>query len=138
MPFMQWSPMMAIDSSTIDDQHRALIEAVNVLHDAVAQTDADAVALRTMEFLARYGAVHFAEEEAMLERVGYARLEEHRRQHQQFLEQVEAFRAQISAGGAGLGYSMSRFLGSWLVNHIMVSDRAYMAAMAQDEPPAGS
>jgi hemerythrin-like metal-binding protein len=57
--------------------------------------------------------------------MAYPRLDQHRRQHQLFLEQVAAFRSQLLEGGSGLGHSMSQFLGSWLVNHIMVADKAY-------------
>ncbi len=125
MPFMQWSEMLAIDGATVDEQHRALFEAVNGFHDAVAQGHEKEAVLRTLDFLSSYGERHFADEERLLDQHAYPRLEQHRRQHQQFIDQVGAFRNQLIDGGSGLGHSMSQFLGSWLVNHIMVSDKAY-------------
>lgn len=127
MPFMQWSEMLAIDGGSVDHQHRQLVEALNDFHEAVAQgREADAIG-RTLGFLSLYGGQHFADEERMLEAAGYPKLEQHRRQHRLFIVQVDAFRAQLDAGGAGLGHGMAQFLGSWLVNHIMVADKAYAA-----------
>ena len=125
MPFMQWTEMLAIDGGHVDEQHRGLFEAINAFHEAVAQGHESAAVAAALDFLKSYGEQHFAEEEQLLAGVVYPRIDQHRRQHQQFLEQVAAFRAQLLEGGSGLGHSMSQFLGSWLVNHIMVADKAY-------------
>jgi len=125
MPFMQWSELLAIDGGVVDHQHRGLFNAVNAFHDAVAAGHESGQVAGTLDLLEAYGAGHFAEEEAMLERHAYPSLDHHRRQHRLFLDQVVAFRSQLTQGGSGLGHSMSQFLGSWLVNHIMVADKAY-------------
>lgn len=125
MPFMQWTEMLAIDGGHVDGQHRGLFDAINVFHEAVAQGHESEAVAGALDFLKSYGERHFAEEERLLAEFAYPRLDQHRRQHQQFLEQVSAFRTQLLEGGCGLGHSMSQFLGSWLVNHIMVSDKAY-------------
>ena len=127
MAFMQWSEMLAIDGGPIDGQHHGLVDAINALHEAVAQSREAEVVGSTLATLEGYSERHFNEEETMLEEAAYPRLEQHRRQHQQFIDQVQAFRTQLSGGGAGLGHGMAQFLGSWLVNHIMVSDKAYVA-----------
>ena len=127
MPFMQWTEMLTIDGATVDEQHRGLFDAVNAFHDAVAQGHESDVVARTLDFLRSYGEQHFADEERVLAAASYLRLDQHRRQHRQFLDQVAAFRGQLLDSGSGLGHSMSQFLGSWLVNHIMVADKAYAA-----------
>lgn len=125
MPFMQWSSMLAIDDGEIDRQHRALVDAINDLHAGLAQARGDECLAETLAFLQDYAERHFSEEEAMLAQAAYPRLEQHRGQHRAFVEQIRAFRAQIADGGSGLGHNMAQFLGSWLVNHIMVADKAY-------------
>lgn len=127
MPFMQWSEMLAIDGGVVDEQHRGLFDAVNAFQQAVVQGQVAEAVARTLDFLRDYGERHFGEEEAMLAVHGYPGLEQHRRQHRQFIDQVSSFRTQLLEGGSGLGHSMSQFLGSWLVNHIMVADKAYAA-----------
>jgi len=104
-----------------------LVDAINALHEAVAQSREAELVEATLGTLERYSEVHFATEELMLEEASYPRLEQHRRQHRQFIEQLQSFRGQLGDGGAGLGHGMAQFLGSWLVNHIMVSDKAYVA-----------
>lgn len=125
MPFMQWTEMLAIDGGNVDEQHRGLFDAINVFHEAVALGHESEAVARALDFLRTYGERHFAEEERLLSGFSYPRLSQHRGQHQQFLAQVTAFRAQLLEGGSGLGHSMSQFLGSWLVNHIIVADKAY-------------
>ena len=125
MPFMQWTDMLMIDGGPVDEQHRALFDAVNAFHEAVAQGHDSEAVVQALDFLRSYGERHFAEEEASLAGMAYPRLDLHRRQHLQFLEQVAAFRGQLVEGGSGISHSMSQFLGSWLVNHIMVADKAY-------------
>lgn len=127
MPFMQWTEMLAIDGGEVDHQHRGLFDAVNSFQQAVAEGHVTEAVAQTLDFLKDYGVRHFTDEEAMLAAKGYPGLDQHRRQHQQFIAQVESFRAQLLEGGSGLGHSMSQFLGSWLVNHIMVADKAYAA-----------
>ena len=124
MPFMQWTEMLAIDGGDVDQQHRGLFDAVNAFHDAVVQGHEGEAVAATLDFLKTYGERHFTQEEGVLAAATYPRLDQHRRQHRQFLEQVDSFRAQLLKGGCGLGHSMSQFLGSWLVNHIMVADKA--------------
>jgi hemerythrin-like metal-binding protein len=127
MPFMQWTDLLAVDDGAIDHQHRQLIDAINAFHDAVLAGTAGERLGDTLSFLGLYGDLHFRDEERLMEDAAYPKLELHRRQHRLFLDQVAAFRAQIEAGGAAVAHDMARFLGSWLVNHIMVSDKAYAA-----------
>jgi len=125
MPFMQWTEMLTIDGDVVDEQHRGLFDAVNAFHEAVAQGHESEAVARTLDYLHAYGERHFSDEERLLADAKFPRLEPHRRQHEQFLQQILAFRGQLLEGGSGLGHSMSQFLGSWLVNHIMVADKAY-------------
>lgn len=127
MAFMQWSAMLEIDGGTVDGQHRQLIDALNAFHAAVGQGQEVAAVRQALDFLGDYGRRHFTDEEAMLAAQAYPRLEEHRRQHAQFLEQVRGFGSQLADGGVGLAHSMGQFLGNWLVNHILVADKAYAA-----------
>lgn len=127
MPFMQWSEMLQIDEGDVDQQHRQLVEAINAFHDAVAQGHELEAVASTLDYLGVYTEQHFTHEERLLETHGYPKLDQHRRQHRLFIDQVAGFRAQLVNGSAGLGHGMAQFLGSWLVNHIMVADKAYAA-----------
>lgn len=127
MPFMQWSEILIIDSGDVDHQHRQLVDAINAFHDAVASGHELEAIAGTLDYLGLYGALHFSHEEKLLEAHAYPGIEQHRRQHRLFVDQVSGFRAQLTTGGAGLGHGMAQFLGSWLINHIMVADKAYSA-----------
>jgi hemerythrin-like metal-binding protein len=125
MPFMQWTDLLTIDGGPIDHQHRQMVEALNAFHDAVVLGSAFTQLGETLSFLTLYSDLHFRDEETLMARASYPKLETHRRQHRLFSDQVGAFRAQIEAGGSAVAHDMARFLGSWLVNHIMVEDKAF-------------
>ena len=134
MTFMQWTGMLEIDGATVDEQHRALFETVNAFHDAVALGQTTEAMASTLDVLSEYGRRHFTDEERLLVDAGYPQLYQHRRQHQVFLDQIRSFRLQLIDGGSGLGHSMSQFLGSWLINHIMISDKAYAVFLRSHTP----
>ena len=127
MQLMQWSEILVIDNGAVDHQHRQLVDAINAFHEAVAQGQETSKITGTLDYLGLYGALHFSHEEKLLEAHAYPTLEQHRRQHRLFIDQVDGFRAQLSTGGAVLGHGMAQFLGSWLINHIMVADKSYSA-----------
>lgn len=130
MPFMQWSEILSIDQGDIDHQHRQLVDAINAFHDAVAAGHAAEAVAETLTFLNLYGTLHFTHEEQLLEANAFPKLEQHRRQHRLFVDQVKSFQAQLTTSGPGLGHGMAQFLGSWLVNHIMVADKEYAAFLS--------
>ena len=124
MAFMQWTEMLAIDD-TVDEQHRGLIEAINNFHEAISGGQEPVAVASTLEVLIAYSMLHFAAEERMLALASYPHLEHHRLQHARFIDQLVSFDQQLDHGRSGLGHSMSRSLGSWLINHIMISDKTY-------------
>jgi hemerythrin len=132
MPFMNWTEMLAVDDAVVDEQHRDLFAAINSFHEAVAEGSGLPAVTRTLDRLLAQSELHFADEERLLTEASYPHLDQHHRQHQQFLEQIVAFIKQLEKCGSGLGHSMSQFLGSWLVNHIMISDKAYAGFLRGD------
>lgn len=133
MVLMQWVEDLEVHNSTVDGQHRQLVDALNELADAVeAGRGAEQLQL-TLDFLVIYADMHFSDEENLMRNGGYPDLEPHIAQHRAFMAKAEDLRAQAAAGSATLDVALLEFLKDWLMNHIMQQDKAFESYLPQEE-----
>jgi hemerythrin-like metal-binding protein len=130
MSIVRWNDNYATGIARIDEQHQTLFKAVNELHDAFKAGAATAQIGKAIEFLVRYTVEHFRDEEAFMERHGYAGLAVHRGEHQLLLEEVKAFHSKFEkAPDSVRPMEVARFLGDWLTHHINQVDMKYAASL---------
>lgn len=121
MPLI-WNNTLATGVRQIDLQHQELIEMINELEWAhAAGREADALD-DILPRLAAYVLFHFGTEEALMPTAAaYPKAEEHRRQHQEFADQVAALRNRPVA--AIELDPLIDYLKRWLIEHIMKTDQ---------------
>lgn len=120
MDSLEWDEAWSVGDAHLDDQHKGLIRLINKLGSG-------APVPIVLDELQIYVDEHFRDEERMLEAAGYPDLAAHKLQHAAFEEWLEASR-QASRSGDVVGLlrdSIATYLKSWLVNHILVADKAY-------------
>ena len=100
---------------------------VNDLYDAMTQKKGREVTARILEQLVDYTVKHFAHEEQWFAKSAYPDTPAHQKEHQELAKQVSAFGAAFAAGKATVDSELLNFLRSWLMNHIMKSDKKYVA-----------
>jgi hemerythrin-like metal-binding protein len=92
--------------------------------------------LRTLEELERYTLSHFAAEETFMRVTNFALFDAHKAQHAAFVMRVAKEKAAVVAGQT-ISFDVLTFLKDWLVDHILVADKAYAdATRAKAEPPS--
>lgn len=122
MPLVVWKDAFSVGVKAFDDDHRALLDIINTLHDQ-AQSGAPADQLAaTCDNLIAHTKAHFDHEEAQFE--GYLRAEQHRRMHDKLKERVIQFRQDITTGNALDG---TRLITDWLAHHITGEDKSFGA-----------
>lgn len=125
-----WKEAFELGLPLIDGEHRQFFEilerGVRAARDGATPTT---MALLLRE-LATYADVHFCHEEEALDRVGYPELPLQRAEHRLFLEDLARLEARESATVLA-ALSLMR---AWLVEHILGSDRRYVAWIEQDRP----
>ena len=134
-----WTEEMSVGHDEIDGDHRMLIDLINQL--ATADTSNDrASAEFVIDELIQYTVQHFAREEELLERLGYADLENHMGSHLALTRRVLALRERFVNGLSGrLSSDILDFLSNWLTNHILKDDMRYaplIRAAGYDAPLA--
>jgi hemerythrin-like metal-binding protein/PAS domain S-box-containing protein len=113
----------------VDEQHRKLVQLLNILASHVAFKADDFQLSRIFDELAAYAIYHFETEEAIWHDFladDPAELD-HRVTHQSFIEEVSRLKAALgSASEDRLAEEALGFLARWLASHILETDR-YMA-----------
>lgn len=122
---MEWTENLSVGVKEIDDQHKELINRVNVFSDAMKKGEANGQVMEVLSFLEVYVVTHFRDEEALQVRYNYPNYQAHRKIHKDFIQTVKELRASIEKGFTPATASMvSMTLTSWLLLHINKEDKA--------------
>jgi hemerythrin len=122
MTAVHWSPNLSVGSEEIDSEHAELIDLLNSL---AADVEAGAERESTLEGLDRLISgteQHFRHEEEIMAREDYPDLYYHRRIHQALMNEIRNFRGD-SEDGMKIGPEVTDFIRTWLINHIIESDK---------------
>lgn len=137
MENIEWDEKLTFGVPDIDDDHRELVDCYNRLFRTIF-TGHDAGAARTAfeAFVARTED-HFHREEVLMERVGYPDLAAHQAEHQSLLVSARLLQERLLASGS-LPVTCHRFafLRSWLLNHIIGTDKALARFILQAQAHA--
>lgn len=131
-----WDGVYSVGMGEIDDQHKVLFDIINALWRAVIHREASDKVLHTIEELERYTITHFAAEESFMRAHHYSGFEPHKQQHVAFIERIRRERQAVEAGGP-VSLDLINFLKDWLIDHIMVQDKAYAAEFQPKKVSSG-
>jgi diguanylate cyclase (GGDEF)-like protein/hemerythrin-like metal-binding protein len=127
-----WREAYESGEPTIDAQHRELFEVANALIDVLVTGGTEDHVLAAYDRLLDHVVRHFADEEAILERHGYANLESHRRAHSGLAGRAIQLRTAVSEGRAGLGGVVEFLAGDVVGRHLFKSDRDFFPLFGGD------
>lgn len=114
-------------NSTIDDQHKELIDRIRQFVESCQKGDAKIKAIKMLDYLAEYTDFHFTEEEKLQESVNYPGLEEHRKKHEEFrktLKSLEDFLEESEGPTDAFVSQVEANVVNWLFSHIKTFDRS--------------
>ncbi len=123
--FIPWSTTLSVGITSIDEQHKVLVNLINELHAAMRQRRGANVLNDVLGRLKDYTVKHFKYEEKLFAQHGYPEAEAHAQIHSKLVEKVLDFAEDIRAGRATVSMDLLRFLKSWLTDHIMGTDKKY-------------
>lgn len=119
MKSIEWSQELSVGNDHIDAQHRDIIRMINRLverrDESMSSVDIADALTSLMQFMRQ----HFNDEEALMKKNGYPRLEEHVKEHMRFAEKLtELFFVEDDE----LLHRTIPFLRDWLVGHLAAED----------------
>ena len=121
---MLWNKSLETGIAKIDEQHKELFRAVDILVD---RTQGDRVE-KTLQFLKGYVAKHFSDEEIMHRINNYPKAADHKQLHIAFTKTFQKlFDDYNKAPGSKLLVVMNinKAVIGWLKDHIMVHDKEF-------------
>jgi hemerythrin-like metal-binding protein len=123
MGIVTWSDeLYGIGHETIDGQHKRLIQMINDLHDSLAKGRVTEGMKATLKGIVEYTQTHFADEEKIMEELGWPELDEHRRKHHALLRDVRKMLMRLKSGETVGPFELLGFLRQWLLEHIEGED----------------
>jgi hemerythrin len=125
MSYLEWSEDLRVGVADVDQQHQRLVAMVNELHTAMREGHGKDILGSIIAGLVDYTVVHFSTEERYFDAFVYPDTAAHEAQHEGFVERVADFQRGFDEGRLMLSIDVLDFLSTWLVEHIMVSDRAF-------------
>jgi hemerythrin len=125
METIQWSESISVNNYEIDNQHKYLIQLTNnLILNSNAKVHSEIIG-ETLTKLYKYIKEHFEDEEALLEKFNYPKLEEHKKEHRKFVLKIVGFCKDVLEGKSTVTEEMISFLVDWLLNHTSVDDQDY-------------
>ncbi|CAG1021017.1 Bacteriohemerythrin [Methylococcales bacterium] len=124
-----WNEELVTGVSEIDEQHRILVNSINEVNTRLSSTSVSAEILEKItQDLLSYALYHFETEESLMQEFNYLQthgedLAIHQRQHRDFSATVVSVREDIKTGKLISREDLLSFLNSWLINHILNTDK---------------
>ena len=117
----EWSESYSLHNEKIDEQHQELFRLANCVEALDAKTTTkETLATLLKEFFA-YMREHFKDEEVYMQSLGYPRLEEHKKLHENIVDAMTTLLKETK-GIETLQAKMKVVSHKWLVEHILEND----------------
>ena len=136
MAIAVWNLGLETGIPEIDQQHRALFDAINALAEAFQAGQAPSRVGESLAFLNRYTREHFDTEEAFMVGSGYPQLAAHQAEHAQLMARLGELEARHGRGFL-VTADVALFLAEWLTHHINEVDMGYVTFRRGAPDPRG-
>jgi len=125
MAFVVWKDAYSVGVAELDSQHQKLFGMINALFDAMRLSRADETLAPTFDGLVDYVSEHFAHEEKLMEQCSYPELADQKAAHSCLTTKIAAFKRRFYDGDVAVARDLLSVLKTWLVEHILISDKKY-------------
>ncbi len=123
MSLVVWCDEYVTGNITVDEQHQQLFAIMNNLHDAMKVGQGKKVVKATLDELLDYTVNHFQMEESLMRTYNYPEYQSHKKIHDELTAKVASWVRDFERPSTVLTIEVSRFLTSWLINHIRERDQ---------------
>jgi len=132
---LKWDESFLIGIEELDHEHKVLIDDINRLHEELAKHGQESEIKKCLGDIYARMQAHFALEEHVMKEHEYKFFDEHKREHNEFLDSYTEYMFQIlNDTGASSGIPIEDTLKHWVLHHIITSDKK-MSLMVQEKGP---
>lgn len=134
MALLEFTDQLKVGFTLIDDDHKILIDQINMLAEALTENDQGDVVESVLNVLIDYTEFHFGREQHLMEQFGYEEHPGHLREHTVLVKQVTEMRRRFVSGECS-AKDLLAFLKVWISQHILKSDRKLAAFLVEQSAP---
>ena len=128
--FFEWRDEYSVEIGVFDEHHRHIFQLLNRLHEAIHLEQGHAALGSLLDELIAHVRWHFAAEELLMQAFAFPEALTHELEHERQLRVLLEFREQFADGREQLVPMLLEYMGSWLIRHILTTDRHYAAFFA--------
>lgn len=125
MSIFLWDPKFSVHIAIVDEQHQKLVDAVNLLYDAIVAGKGQSALAGTFLRLTDYISIHFATEEKLMLEYRFPGYEEHKKEHEDFAKKISDLQSQLAQGKQMISVDLISFLINWIHHHLLYMDAKY-------------
>ncbi len=127
-----WNDSLVTGVDEIDEQHRILVNSINEANTRLTENVSAEILDQITRDLLSYALYHFETEEELMQEFNYTEtcqedMENHLQQHRNFSSTVVSVREGLKTGKLITREDLLTFLNSWLINHILNTDKRLAA-----------
>jgi hemerythrin len=125
---IKWTKKFETGSAKLDQQHRLLIDNINLLKDLLdtpsLSKQEEEFSVFLVDYLGAYANLHFTGEERCMEAYRCPVHALNQQEHQRFREYIQDYRRRRESEGfkVELLRNLHRFMRAWIVEHILKID----------------
>jgi len=122
---IEWKSTYELGIQLIDDQHKKLIDIINDVYEAQKAGTSKEMIHKALADLLEYTKYHFDAEEDLLKQHHYHEVDEHIKEHDEFVRKIKSFLNDSKSGNLVLSLKTIDYLKDWTINHILGTDKEY-------------
>jgi diguanylate cyclase (GGDEF)-like protein/hemerythrin-like metal-binding protein len=127
-----WQKAWESGDPIIDREHRELIRLGNELINHIVSRESIRVTERQLDELVKHIRTHFADEELILEKAGYAQLPAHREIHKALIAEAESIREQFRSNPEDPRPLFSLLVNRIIMEHMLSADTMFFGCLAEN------
>jgi hemerythrin len=118
-----WDSKYSVGVEGVDAQHRQRFAIMNRTADIYESGSQEL--LPVLQDLVQYVSEHFHAEDMLMMKARYFALQDHRKEHDQFVDKLQEFLADYRRQDDQLTYRMLTYIRDWLLSHTQQVDMKY-------------
>lgn len=117
-----WDDTLSVQIDEIDDDHKRLVDAFNLLNQSISNGDDSTYILALLNELIHLTVYHFSHEERLMLKYHYQGLDEHKKEHNELIQSATELQTKFMNQNDTVKEENIEFLEHWLTGHILGAD----------------
>ena len=116
---------MSVKVEEFDEEHKILFGLINDFYDGIKTNPNGLNISKLLVGMKAYTKRHFRNEESVMQSYEYPDFESHKKEHDSFLEKMQALEGKFSEGKLIVSFEVTNLLKDWIRLHIQGVDKQY-------------